>query len=368
MRSVLRAILLGALMTSALLAAPVAAHAATTGSGGWYWPVGTENFRGWDGYWAYRPQRPPRWHVAQDMPCAVGHAVSAVGDGLVLEAGGDHHYGGVIVVLHTTADGHVFKAVYGHMRPSKGIKKGVRVKAGQVVGRVNGAAHLHFGIHPGRAYPPDKNPYRGHTYNSKVTYGWVDPVKYLRANPRILVYSAPVAPVVASVDTTERATVFGTADGAVYWAIGSGEDPAVFRRDLTGGPVEQVDETPSEPDTQRYSAHVDATSFTLADTLPSLTIAVSTAAPVWKRSVTVSGRLANASGAPFVGARVIVETSSDGAVWKQTCVALCGLKGAYSTSFVPTRRVGVRARFVPPTAYLPARSAVATVVPGPVRP
>ena len=196
--------LFGALFVSVLAAAPTAAHAVSPGSGGWYWPVGTENFKGWDGWWEYRPQNPPRWHMAQDMPAPVGHAVYAVGNGTVLESGGDHGYGGVIVVLHRTADGHYFKAVYGHIIPAAAAHKGAAVKAGQVLGHVNGCAHVHFGIHPGKAYPPDNNPYRGHTYTSKNTYGWVDPVKYLRANPRVIPYSAPAVPTIAVIDTTGR--------------------------------------------------------------------------------------------------------------------------------------------------------------------
>jgi murein DD-endopeptidase MepM/ murein hydrolase activator NlpD len=156
------------------------------GSGGWYWPAGTEDFQGWDGYWNYRPGSHPRWHVAQDMPTSVGHPVYAIGDGVILESGDGHGYGGVLVVLHKTDDGQYFKAVYGHIRRSSKTKKGAKVKAGQIIGRVNGAAHVHFGIHPGRAYPPDRNPYRGHTYTSKKTYGWVDPVAFLRENPRVL--------------------------------------------------------------------------------------------------------------------------------------------------------------------------------------
>ena len=48
--------LFGALFVSVLAAAPTPAHAVSPGSGGWYWPVGTENFKGWDGWWECRPQ------------------------------------------------------------------------------------------------------------------------------------------------------------------------------------------------------------------------------------------------------------------------------------------------------------------------
>jgi len=344
---------------------PVAAHAATTGSGGWYWPVGTENFHGWDGWWTYRPQHPPRWHEAQDMPCAVGHAVYAIGDGTILEAGGDHGYGGVIVVLHKTGEGKYFKAVYGHMHPSKGIKKGGKVKAGQVVGHVNGAAHLHFGVHPGKAYPPDNNPYRGHTYDSSKTYGWVDPVKYLRGNPRVCTIPAP--PVVATVETTAQPTVLGTANGTVFWSTGDEDDRRVFSRAILDKDAKAcvVDAVPEGLDTARYTAKESASSFTLTDTLPKLTLVCSDTTPAWKHAVTVSGKLTSASGGMFVGARINVESSTDGTTWTKIGSALSGAKGTYSWTFTPTRQLGLRTRFAPSANYLPVASAVTTVTPHP---
>jgi len=61
-----------AAVARAALAAP------KPGSGGWYWPVGTEDFQGWSGW---LDKRGSYLHVAQDMPCAVGHAVYAIADG-----------------------------------------------------------------------------------------------------------------------------------------------------------------------------------------------------------------------------------------------------------------------------------------------
>jgi len=59
------------------------------GSGGWYWPIGTESFQGWSG-WLDR--RGSYLHVAQDMPCSTGRAVYAIGAGTVFisraDAGG----------------------------------------------------------------------------------------------------------------------------------------------------------------------------------------------------------------------------------------------------------------------------------------
>jgi hypothetical protein len=362
-----RAVLAGALFLSALLAVPTVAHAVSPGSGGWYWPVGTENFQGWDGWWTYRPQNPPRWHMAQDMPAPVGHPVYAVGDGTVLESGGDHGYGGVIVVLHKTADGHYFKAVYGHIIPAASAHKGAKVKAGQVVGRVNRCAHVHFGIHPGKAYPPDNNPYRGHTYDSKKTYGWVDPVKYLRANPRVITYSAPKLPVIATVDTTGHPSVLGVAAGTVYWTIGAGDDLLTFCRSLDGGEALAVTSDADIPslDTTRFPARIGEASFTVDDRLPLLTLAASTATPSWKHAVSLSGRLTNVIGAPFKGATITLESSQDGEEWKPVATAKTGLTGAYAVSWTPPARVRLRVRFLAPTLYLPAASALTTVAPEP---
>jgi murein DD-endopeptidase MepM/ murein hydrolase activator NlpD len=125
-------------------------------------------------------------------------------------------YGGVLVVLHWNADGSQFKAVYGHIRRGP-FPKGAKVSAGQVIGRVDGVGHVHFRIHPGRAYPPDRNPYRGHTHNAAVTYGWTDPIAYLKTHPRVKLI--PPLPVVATIETSATPNVLGTADGLVYWSL-----------------------------------------------------------------------------------------------------------------------------------------------------
>lgn len=359
--------MLGVLIFAAVLAtilAPPAAHGAP-GSGAWYWPVGTEDFQGWDGWWEYRPGN-HSWHMAQDMPAPLGHAVYAIGDGVVLESGADHGYGGVLVVLHTTAQGREFKAVYGHIVRAKGTSKGARVKAGQVVGRVNHDRHVHFGIHPGRTSPSDNNPYRGHTYVRSKTYGWVDGVKYLRANPRVLPYKAPALPLVATVRTSSVPTVLGTADRRVYWSVVTTEGPALYARSISG--TQTIAISPGEPtpslDTTRYSATVRGLSFTLTDRLPRLTAHRSPRTPEWNRPVTVSGTLRNAAGSPFVGAKVVVERSTDGGkTWRSVGTALTSLTGSYSLRYVPSRACKLRARFTAPTTYLPVTSAEGTVTP-----
>jgi hypothetical protein len=305
--------------------------------------------------------------MAQDMPAPVGHPVYAVGDGTVLESNPNAGYGGVLVVLHKTGDGHYFKAVYGHIIRAAGMVKGATVKAGQVIGHVNHCAHVHFGIHPGRAYPPDGNPYRGHTYDPKKTYGWVDPVAYLRSNPRILPYAAPALPAVATVDTTSQPTVLGVADGCVYWSIFSGGTTCVFSRALAGGATNALPAGTALPslDTTRYEVETTTDAFTLSDPLPVITLTCSSTSPAWKHSTTVSGRIVSALGSAFTGATVVIESSIDGASWKKVATALTGPTGAYTLTWTPSRRVGLRAHFTAPSVYVPAFSAVSTVAPRP---
>jgi hypothetical protein len=96
-----------------------------------------------------------------------------------------------------------------------------------------------------------------------------------------------------------------------------------------------------------------------------LTLATSSASPSWKHQVTLSGRLLNALGSPFKGAKVAVESSTDGATWVRVTTATTGLSGAFAVTWVPARRVQVRARFVAASSYIAAASAVVTVAPKP---
>jgi murein DD-endopeptidase MepM/ murein hydrolase activator NlpD len=351
-------------LTIAIVAAPATVLAATPGSGSWFWPVGTEDFHGWDGWWVYRSAN-HSWHMAQDMPSPTGHDVFAIGDGIVLESNPDAQYGGVLVILHKAADGREFKAVYGHIRRGD-FPKGSKVRAGQVIGHVNGDRHVHFGIHPGRAYPPDGNPYRGHTYVRSNTYGWTDPLGYLRANPRVLKYAAPLLPTVATVETLLVPTVLGTTDGTVFWSTETSDDVVTrHSRPIAGDATETVtlDAGPPSLDTTRFLATVSGTSFTLADRLPVLAAAYSSRTPRWGTATTISGTLRNAAGSPFVGATVTLERSVDATSWTRIGNTLTGLKGAWSISYRPVRAYRVRLRFSPPVPYVTATSAETTVAP-----
>lgn len=354
------------LLVGVSLGGPAAALAGPTkGTGGWYWPTGTEKLGSMDGYWVFRPAN-HCWHLAKDISTPQGHPVYAIADGVVAESQADAGYGGVLVVWHTTGQGQKFLTIYGHII-RKNLKKGDHVTGGQIVGTINSANHLHFGIHPGNAYPPDGNPYRGHTYTSSNTYGFVDPIKFLQTHPAYLPYTAPALPLVTAVSTGATPTVLGTAGGRVYWRVTSGDDSStVFAHVLPSGETTQVAEDATMPalDTTRYLATVSATGFKLYDRQPVLTAAFSCANPAWAHPVTITGALKSSAGKAFSGATVCLERVSGGScVTVARCVS--GPTGAYSLSFAPSRSYTLRMKFTPAKTFVATATAGVYVAPKP---
>jgi murein DD-endopeptidase MepM/ murein hydrolase activator NlpD len=88
----------------------------------------------------YRP------HHGVDYAAPRGTAVSAIGDGTVTYAARKGQYGKIIHLRHPNG----YQSGYGHLtRFAKGIKRGVKVKQGQVIGYVGSTGlatgpHLHF--------------------------------------------------------------------------------------------------------------------------------------------------------------------------------------------------------------------------------
>lgn len=161
------------------------------GTNGWYWPTGTNDVGSMGGWMDYRSSN-KSWHLAKDIGAPYGSPVYAAADGVVFSAysnldgyGPGGGPGGAIVILFRREDGAYFKALYGHLNGLK-YKTGQAVKAGAVIGYVNNTSpnHVHFGIHPGSALPtdPQHNPFRGHTYVKSQTYGWTDPIAFLKAH------------------------------------------------------------------------------------------------------------------------------------------------------------------------------------------
>ncbi|ENA34097.1 MULTISPECIES: peptidoglycan DD-metalloendopeptidase family protein [Pseudomonas] len=87
-----------------------------------------------------------RAHKGVDYAAPTGTPIHATGDGKVVEAGRKGGYGNAVVIQH----GQRYSTVYGHMSKfGQGIRPGVQVKQGQVIGYVGmtGLAtgpHLHY--------------------------------------------------------------------------------------------------------------------------------------------------------------------------------------------------------------------------------
>ncbi len=108
-----------------------------------------------------------RAHKGTDYAAPTGTPIKAAGDGKVTWAGTKGGYGRTVMIQH----GQSYKTLYAHMRRyGKGIRSGVRVKQGQIIGYVGSSGlatgpHLHYGVKKGRRYmnplklkSPKKNP------------------------------------------------------------------------------------------------------------------------------------------------------------------------------------------------------------------
>ena len=93
-------------------------------------------------------------HRGIDYAASYGTPAVSVGDGIVLRAGWNKYLGWSAEVRHNDT----YKTVYGHFQSfARGIKRGVRVTQGQVVGYVGSSGystgpHLHFEMHKNGAY------------------------------------------------------------------------------------------------------------------------------------------------------------------------------------------------------------------------
>ncbi len=380
-----------AVMGVALLA-PASAYAGQ-GTHNWYWPTGRETFGGMDGWMA---NRPGAWHLAQDMSASYGSPVHAVGDGVVLESkyvdgyGPGGGKGGAVVILHKTAQGREFWAVYGHLQSLR-YAKGKTVKAGAVIGSVNASSptHLHFGIHSGRSYPSDNNPFRGHTYTRSNLYGFTDPVAFLRTEWRVIAYRAPAVPVVLRQTTETRTVEVGAVAGHAYWLLpveeagGEGSTGGIvaeedssspeptfvwWRRAISSGVATALASSSPPPsfDATRYAVGVNATGsapgFWVADRRPVVRVASYDSTPPWRRSAAIRGRVANASGAAFQGLRVTLQRWSGGA-WSTVSSSITLPDGSYVLPWVPRARSSVRVVVKPPMPFVASTSTTLTIAP-----
>ena len=101
-----------------------------------------------------------RAHLGIDYAAPVGTPVKAARAGRVIFAGRKGGYGNVIIIKHEG----VFKTLYAHLKKfRRGIRRGKRVKRGQVIGYVGTTGlstgpHLHFGLYRGsKAINPENS-------------------------------------------------------------------------------------------------------------------------------------------------------------------------------------------------------------------
>jgi len=89
-----------------------------------------------------------RPHQGIDYSARSGTPVSAIGDGVVAQAGWSGGYGNLVEISH----GNGYRSRYGHLsRVGKGVRSGVRVGQGQTIGYVGSTGmstgpHLHFEV------------------------------------------------------------------------------------------------------------------------------------------------------------------------------------------------------------------------------
>ena len=352
-------------------AAGARAAAPSAGSGGWFWPVGSEEFGGYAGFLA---PRGGNVHVAQDMHAKKGSPVYAVGDGTVwisrADTGGygvGGRPGGCIIIVHRTGAGEEFRALYGHLLKLT-VKEGDRVVPGQQIAVVNGLDHLHFGIHPSDEYR-DRNPYAGEVPKKwKDHGGWVDPVAYLRAHPRGASYDPPALPVVR-IQTGAAPAAFGAAAGAAYWTETTGTAPGTFAQDLGDGTRRQLaaGETPPPFDSVRYAVNLlaaPAVGFAVRDRLPVLTLAAADAEPAWGAAAALGGSLTNGAGKPFVLADVRLERKATGG-WTTVATHHTAAAGDFTFTYTPRTATRLRVRFLLPEKQ-PAGAVYVAPAPAPL--
>lgn len=181
---------------------------ATMTSASFFYPLGTASWTKTGGTWLGRDggrntdgtphdtDGPPAYisglyHLGVDMPANADDSVYAVTNGTVWNISQNGWgTGNVAVILkHTLDNGTEFLAIYGHIRPTNGLKVGDRVAGGvkfAIVGPYpEGGDHLHFGVHPAVAFPLLTSTIGwGRASNSwwPERNGFVDPVNWIATN------------------------------------------------------------------------------------------------------------------------------------------------------------------------------------------
>jgi murein DD-endopeptidase MepM/ murein hydrolase activator NlpD len=135
-----------------------------------------------------------KMHAGVDFAAPSGTPIRAAGDGVIRRAGWNGGYGRYVRIRHNS----IYQTAYAHMRRiAKGIKAGVRVQQGQIIGYVGSSGrstgpHLHYEIlKQGRQVNPRKV-----SFQSAEVLAGDDLAKFKKSRERIS------ALLVKDVDTT----------------------------------------------------------------------------------------------------------------------------------------------------------------------
>ena len=193
---------------------------ATKMANGWYAPVPDISRQSTGGGWlAGAPNQPSyisgKVHLGVDFPADADIPVFAISEGKIIDIGNDPNSWGegnhALVILHYTATGVPFVAIYGHIHIQAPLALGDLVSAGEQIGTIgalpknsadgSGGSHLHFGIHPGSGIPDvvetPSSEARGWGRESTswyamldsngqhLTNGFVDPIAWLNSEAAV---------------------------------------------------------------------------------------------------------------------------------------------------------------------------------------
>lgn len=167
------------------------------GTSGWYYPTGTSSLGAYRQFNAEVRDKTDhfygKYHLGIDIAGTWGVTpVYSIGNGVIIDAGehSDYKYikstgqvlfGGAMVVEYKSSNGTIFRAVYGHIQDY--LRTGTTVYAGQkiaTIGRWDDAEHVHFAI---KTSAFDGNNFLGYSSVNGGSYGFVDPIKFLKENP-----------------------------------------------------------------------------------------------------------------------------------------------------------------------------------------
>ena len=344
------------------------------GSGGWYWPIGTEDFNGWSGW---LDPRGAYVHVAQDMPCAYGRAVYAVGDGVVFISRADAGGYGVGGLPAAASSSRTPRPRGQGSTRCTGTSTGCASRRGGRAGREGVGTSTAAGTCtsariPGTRYR-DGNPYAGHVPKSWADHGgYVDPVKFLKTNPRAAAYKPPELPW-ADVVTASAPLQYGAAGGAAYWTEEGGAESLTWRLDLASGERTTLAASEVVPpfDTRRYETRVlaaPAVGFTVADHQPVVTLKAKHDTPAWGADALLAATLTSTAGAPLQGGILKLQRFHSGR-WQVVQLAVTDALGTATFLYQTPGSISLRAVFAPPVSqpaartYLAARSRTEIVTP-----